>query len=74
MIEKGHTYRPIEGDVLGTVDDIDGNTIHWRHKTTVFLIPVERFTEYFCKEATSDDSAGEDREGTAGDTLRQDPR
>lgn len=70
MIEKGKSYRPIEGDVTGVVDDIMDNKVYWRHKDTVFLIPIERFTEYFCKDESSEDSTGADREGTERDSLR----
>lgn len=73
MIEKGKSYRPIDGDVLGVVDEILDNKVYWRHKDTVFLIPVERFTEYFCQDVASDDDGGEDRSGTEHDSLRGDP-
>lgn len=70
MIDKGKSYRPIEGDVVGVVDDIQDNKVHWRHKDTVFLIPIERFTEYFCKEEDREDDAGADREDSERDQLR----
>lgn len=71
VIEKGKSYRPIEGDVSGEVVDIQDNKVHWRHKDTVFLIPVERFTEYFCEDTSGgQDSSGADRADTGLDTLR----
>ena len=72
MIDVGKSYRPIEGDVIGVVDEVSSNKVHWRHKDTVFLIPIERFTEYFCKDESVEDSTGTDREGTERDTLRYD--
>lgn len=47
MIEKGQSYRPIDGSVVGLVEEVVDRAVHWRHKETVFLIPLERFTEYF---------------------------
>lgn len=73
MIEKGKVYRPIEGDATGVVEEIENNVVYWLHKTTMFKIPLERFSEYFCKEEGNVDDGREDREGSPGDTLRQDP-
>ncbi len=59
MIEKGSSYRPIDGDVVGLVEEVVDLAVHWRHKDTVFLIPYERFTEYFEKVAIIDDRSEE---------------
>lgn len=59
MIEKGSSYRPIDGDVIGVVDEIVDRAVHWRHKSTVFLIPYERFSEYFEQVACDQDASGE---------------
>lgn len=70
MIEKGKRYRPIEGDVSGEVLEVADNKVHWQHKDTVFIIPVERFSEYFCKEDSGDDTSGADRQDSERDTTR----
>jgi len=47
----GCHYRPIEGEASGEIIDIDiiKNMISWAHKDRVFIIPYERFVEYFCE-------------------------
>lgn len=47
MILKGDSYKPIDGEVVGLVEEVIDLAVHWRHKDTVFLIPYERFSEYF---------------------------
>ena len=70
MIEKGSFYRPIEGSVTGLVIELSGNNVHWMVKSTTFIIPIERFSEYFCKAgAINDDDVGADREGSTGNSV-----
>lgn len=49
MIETQTGYRPIEGSVVGIVESVTPNDVYWRHKKTLFCIPIERFTEYFTR-------------------------
>lgn len=52
-LRLGQMYRPIEGDVSGELAHIDvvTNEVQWLHKDTLFIIPYERFVEYFCETA-----------------------
>lgn len=45
----GRLYRPIEGDVIGELTHIDvvTNEVYWLHLKRTFIIPYERFSEYF---------------------------
>lgn len=67
MIEKGTSYRPIDGDVVGQVEEVVDRAVHWRHKDTVFLIPYERFSEYFERVPGAESS------GEAGDVTKEHP-
>jgi len=46
---QGHYYKPIEGEVIGELLHIDLVTqeAQWCYKDRVFIIPLERFQEYF---------------------------
>lgn len=52
-LRVGRQYRPIEGEVTGELVHIDivTNEVQWMHRDTVFIIPYERFVEYFCETA-----------------------
>lgn len=69
MIKKLSSYRPIEGTLTGVVTDLQENQVYWMVKDTIFIIPVERFTEYFTEVTGDADDAGADREGTAGHSI-----
>lgn len=45
----GKFYRPIEGSVVGELLHLDvvTNEVQWAYRDRVFIIPMERFTEYF---------------------------
>ena len=47
----GRLYRPIEGEVIGELIHVDviTNELHWLHHKKTFVIPYERFIEYFCE-------------------------
>lgn len=47
MIETQTGYKPIEGTAIGIVESLDNENVYWRHKRMLFVIPIERFTEYF---------------------------
>lgn len=49
MIETQTGYRPIDGTVIGIVESISHNEVYWRHKSMLFVIPMERFQEYFTR-------------------------
>jgi len=51
----GKPYRPIDGEVVGELTHIDIilNEVYWEHKKYTFVIPYERFNEYFCEASVS---------------------
>jgi hypothetical protein len=49
MIETQTGYRPIDGTVVGIVESVTPGEVYWRHKKMLFVIPMERFTEYFTR-------------------------
>lgn len=49
MIETQVGYRPIEGSVVGIVESVSPHEVYWRHKKQLFVIPMERFQEYFTR-------------------------